>query len=350
MRQRIIRSGSMNEINHPEIVSKKMEKWLQKYSKNLQVVRCSEEILSNQTKKIFYIDDKSQTVLGNIQTRDSGDSDSKLLDFSLCLLSVFNMVLTLILSSFKLGSRTLSAKSRFDNRNLLNKESLYYSESNYSVHGVENPENRSQTKIIRISLFLVLKLFFALKIIREFGTPENTETSPLASMYLFFMVIVAEILLKHLKTRIEKILKLEVNFVQTQAYIREPKHMLGLVFPEKDKGNRKQNQRLVDEINMLRIAGNVKKDFVLNYFTKNVKNLMTDFNALDSQKKDSQKVFTGYRNEDMMTKKNGVFEYTSSGSHSGIFCLLLKIVSYSFFLKMYKFIYTFGVFSTLNEK
>jgi hypothetical protein len=334
MRERIISTGSINKINQPEIVSKKMNLWLKKYSKNLEIVRCSEKIFSNQKKKIFYIDNPTNTVLGNINQNNNDNfqeiNEGKITILIHSFLGLINMIFALLLSSFKMNlnftsiakNKISKSTNNFDNKNNLNKDSLYFSDSNFSIYGLKGTGNQEQATMIRISLFLLFKLFYAFKIIqifsaKEFWISENNDF--LYAICYFLLIIISEISVKSIKLKFDKILKLDVNFIESRVYVKENNNFIDSLFTDKEKGNRRTIQKLADELNIMRVGGNVKKEFILNFFTKNVKNLSGNMNELGLFDKRIPKVFTGYRNEDMMVKKNGVFEYASSENKIGNF-------------------------------
>ena len=319
MKERILQTGTMDEIKHPEIVSKKMALWIKKYSKNLEVVRSSEEVLSNSNKKVFYIDSCTNTLLGNLDTKGKERSKAGLLIYSFVM--ALNMLLSLLLSSFKVHlnwRQSRESLGSFDKQNTLGKESFYFSKANYSVYGLKSLGNKQQPSIIKISIFLLLKLFFAFQIILEFGSKKETNSKQVGFLFTALLAtIFMEISLKSIKMKFDEVLQLNVNYVESRAYIREKQNTVKQLFRENEKENQKELQKLVEELNSMRIAGNVKKNFILNYFTKNIKTLSTEMSDLEELAKKKSKVLTAYRNEDMMTKREGEFEYTSLERQEG---------------------------------
>jgi hypothetical protein len=124
------------------------------------------------------------------------------------------------------------------------------------------------------------------------------------------------------------VLRLNINYVESRAYIKEKTDFFKNFFENKEDKNEnlKLKKKLVDLLNSMRIAGNVKKEFILNYFIKNLRNISSDNDDLNLFEKKSSKILSAYRNEDLMKKENGVYKYISKNSGKIIPEKHLKII------------------------
>lgn len=320
MRERIIDKGKINDINQPKIVTKKMDRWLNKYSKNMDIIHTVETIMSNKNRKIIHIDNITNTFLGNIKTSKNElgweHNESVMVKLVNTVIIFVNMLLALILSSSKfqlnMSDNQKSLGTQFDQTNSLHKDSLLYSTSNYSIYGLKDLGMKLTPSIVKVSLFLMIKLFVAFQIIVEFKS--STGFNKIVHLCLIFvMIVILEIILKFLKVKLDKILRLNINYVESRAYINEKRDFFKKFFDSKVEKNEnvKLKKKLVDLLNSMRIAGNVKKEFILNYFIKNIKNISSDDEEYNIFDKKPSKILSAYRNEDLMKKENGMYKYIS---------------------------------------
>ena len=343
MREHIIASKQMKELYKPEIVSIKMESRLKKYSRNLKLVRESEKILSSDQKKIFHIDKETHSVLGNIKL---AAKPSKFPPWARNmfkrLLVLLNFIISVCMTSFKVRFRGVE------------EDTLQVNELNervdqmFQLDDLERRVDHSQKSnlFFRVSILSVLKLLFLFKFVYEVLQWQQWKQSPsFASLSYFVFTIVAEIRLKLINERLESYIGLDLNYIEREIFCNEPSSLPEILFEEafKDPNSsseyvnrdslgefsmnvqsigQKSKERLIHELNAMRVSSNVKKDFVMKYFTGKVRNLQKKNDILDQLEKSDSKVVTAYRNENLMHKQDGQLDYKGVQDSEGNLFLL----------------------------
>lgn len=246
---------------------------------------------------------------------------------------VLNFVFSLSLTSFELnldrtGKGRVSpggSREAFDSGNSLNRKSFFYSKANVSNDKLTSPEMRNPS-VVKMSFFLILKLLVTFQIIFEVVSFEGMFAfGVVRSCLVLGTILLLEMIVKWAKKALDVALRLNVNFFETRAFIGEKNDFLSGLLSEERRLNQDERLRreLVDDLNRMRIGGNVKKEFILRYFSKRLKNLSHGAGASSVPSESRAKVFTAYRNEDMMRKDShsGKFVYHSPDSGRKLICL-----------------------------
>lgn len=298
---------------HSKLESEKNKWWTRRYKTNQTVINCCEDVLSKTNRKVFYVDTPTKTVLGNLTRSDAHSTQKSPMTRVLTTFAFLaNFVLSLALSSFKLkinwagkGRSNLEGRNgKFDSQNSLGRKTSFYSKTNYSSCGLTGSDSPAPS-VVKLSVFLVLKLFLALQIVLKIGNLEDENLGGVGrSACIFFVVFLVEIVINRAKLALDVVLRLDVNYFQTRAYIREKDDLFSSFFDNSQprSQNKKLQKQLIDNLNFMRIRGNIKKEFIVRYFTKRIKNLFHDASAPHMLRSAAPKVFTGYRNEDMMRR------------------------------------------------
>lgn len=316
-------------LQNPQIARKKTEKLTRKYRTNSEIVNCCEALLSRPNKEVFHVDPVTNTVLGNLGRAParlaSASWAHRLLENTAFAL---NVLLSLLLSSFQLrigsGSKEASGASAadksFDKMNAFYKGTSLFSDAKFSARGLNAGYGRGTASAVRVTLGLMLKLLLAFQLVLELGSKSGGGCCRALHLLLALGCLVwAEAALHRAKAELDRFLRLDVNFVESRAFISEKQDFLER-FP--DSGDqRSQAERLklqlADELSVMRIQGNVKKEFVLGYFAKRAKSLRLAQGGGGRAREAALKVFTGYRNEDMMKRHAGSGEFVYQTRDSG---------------------------------
>ena len=169
-------------------------------------------------------------------------------------------------------------------------------------------------KILKfVSLYFYTVSFFAQKI---------SLCSVLNFNLVWFLILCfAENILFRSKSKLENLLKLDLNFVQRVISYKEPSFSDDCFKQSPNKLKNYENQEKVAEIKdtleNMRIFQNLKKEFVLKYFYKNSNGLSESKSECDPDYLVKKKVISGHWNEKMMRKQKGRFDYLADEEMRG---------------------------------
>lgn len=276
---------------------------IQKYSKNLSIVRQSEEFLDSNQKQIFSINPDSNFSVGRIKVPNTKIFPNyPILDnFRIHLFKMFYLIVCLLIRSVKID---------FSQKN-----NPKFSKNNIGFESLNKNIKKQKTfcDLNIIKTLKVLSLFHF--VLTMFGSKSSMSTIFNSSLLWFLFLCILENFLFKTKICLENTLNLNINFLQRVIGYSEPDSENILNFqsvPEHLK-----TQKVISEskkfIHELRIYQNLKKNFVTNFFLKNG-NILRE---KENQKSGNIKIVSGHWNEKMMRKENGKYQYVTDEELKG---------------------------------